>query len=473
MIFLVASCSKDEPEITGPDKPPVGNNILKLPKKEFRAVWIATVWELDWPMGDHNMATQKQAYLNYLEKFKNLNINAIYFQVKGMGDAFYQSSYEPWSASITGTRGKDPGYDILKFLIDEAHKLDIEFHAWMNPYRIATRSSNLSEYPILHQSINPEWVVNHEKIQIYNPAIPEVRSRLADIVKELIMKYNVDGIHFDDYFYPDASSAGQMVSDMSDYQKYGSTYSTIGDFRRANVDKTIQKVFETIVATKPQVVFTVSPAPNQKSNYENLYADVEKWCREKWLDAVVPQLYQEIGNQYNDYITNLRWWVQNSKEVPVMVGHGFYKFGDPTMPATFQNSSELQKQFDISNANDKIAGNVQYSARYILLNKVGITDKLAEIYKNKAVRPLLGRKIKSTPQTPTNLQMDGSVLKWDKLEEGNRSIVYFFANKEEKGNVHDIFKGSDIEISKKGFYCVSAINSENNESKPSQLIEKK
>src|SRR5690606_21627045 len=150
-ILLLNSCSKDPLNPENPDpEPPVVEDELLFPKKEMRAVWVATVWGLDWPQSVYSMESQKQQYIAYLEKFKQLNINAIYFQIKGMGDAFYESSYEPWSVAITGTRGKDPQYDVLKFMIDEAHARDIEFHAWMNPYRIATRADGSSTYPALH-----------------------------------------------------------------------------------------------------------------------------------------------------------------------------------------------------------------------------------------------------------------------------------------------------------------------------------
>src|SRR5699024_9279111 len=215
--------------------PPNTEGELQFPDKEMRAVWMATVWGLDWPQGEYNKALQREMYISYLEKFKELNINAVFFQVKGMGDAYYDSSYEPWSEYITGTRGKDPGYNILDFLIEEAHARDIEFHAWMNPYRIDTRASSGTTFADLHPSVKPEWVKNLDTIQIYYPALPEVRQRLTDIVQELLLKFDVDGIHFDDYFYP----AGEQFADQEDYDKYGDEYSTIEDFRRANVNKAI------------------------------------------------------------------------------------------------------------------------------------------------------------------------------------------------------------------------------------------
>jgi len=292
LVLALQACKKESPVQPPEPNPPVVPPTLIFPKKEMRAVWIATVFGLDWPNGAFTETAQKKVYTDYLDKFRQLNINAVFVQVKGMGDAFYNSPYEPWSAAITGTRGTAPGYDVIKFMIDEAQARGMEFHAWMNPYRIATRANTGSSYPALHTSIKPEWVVSHEKIQIYNPAIPEVQQRLADIVKDVITKYNVDGIHFDDYFYPDPSSAGQMVSDDADFQKYGVGFSTKNDFRRSNVDKAIKGVHDVIVATKPEVVFSVSPAPDPNYNLNTLFADVKKWNEQGWLDLVIPQLYQ-------------------------------------------------------------------------------------------------------------------------------------------------------------------------------------
>jgi len=434
----------------------------------MRAIWMTTAWGLDWPQGDYNMASQKQQYINYLDKFKALNMNAIFFQVKAMGDAFYDSAYEPWSANIAGTRGKNPGYDVLKFMIDEAHARGIEFHAWMNPYRIATRANAGTAYPSLHPSIKPEWVQSYETIQIYNPAVPEVRQRLSDIVKDLITKYDVYGIHFDDYFYPE----GLALSDQADYEKYGAGLNTIQDFRRENVNKAIKAVHDIIVATKPEIVFSVSPAPEITKNFNSLYADVKKWNQEGWIDVVMPQLYQEIGNQYNDFQLNLSLWSQNSYKAALMIGHGYYKFGDPAMPSAFQSSTELEKQFDLTRKNKKVVGNAMYSAKYITLNKVGITDKLASIYKDFAVMPFLGRGVAPPPVEAKNVKIENGELKWS--TSGNvKSVVYYFSDLKKEGKVHTITKENSIPVSSAGYYCVSTINPDNQESKPSEAVEKK
>ena len=470
-LSLLYSCGDSGGGITGPEDPDDDDstnteNSLKLPKKEMRAVWMATVYGLDWPQGDYDQASQKEQYISYLEKFKELNINTVFFQVKGMGDAFYNSSYEPWSEYITGTRGEDPGYDILQFLIEEAHARGIEFHAWMNPYRIDTRANSGTPFADLHPSVKPEWVKDLEKIQIYNPALPEVRQRLTDIVKELITRYDVDGVHFDDYFYP----AGEQYADQDDYDKYGSEYSTIEDFRRANVNKAIQAVYNTIIDTKPELVFSVSPAANGDYNYNSLFADVTKWTQEGWVDVIIPQLYQEIGNQYNDFRSNLNYWSQYSYKAALMIGHGYYKFGNPNMPAAFQSPDELEKQFKLTRRNNKVKGNALYSARYIFLNKVGITDKLAEIYKDPAVIPFLGREIAGLPEKAKNVQVEGGELNWISTNNA-RSVVYYFADKDAVGTVLTVTEKNSFNISDSGYYSVTTLNADNVESEPSELVE--
>lgn len=470
LAFVLHACSKDKPDTPTPN-PPGEEPALLYPKKEMRAAWMATVFGLDWPEGKYTVDAQKKHYTDYLDKFKELNMNAVFVQVKGMGDAFYSSPYEPWSAAITGARGTDPSYDVLKFMIDEAHARGMEFHAWMNPYRIATRSGVSTSYPALHSSVKPEWVISHEKIQIYNPAVPEVRQRLADIVKDVITKYNVDGIHFDDYFYPDPSSAGQMVSDDADYQKYGAGYTTKEDFRRGNVDQAIKGVHDIIVATKPEVVFSISPAPDPDYNFKTLFADVKKWCEQGWLDVVIPQLYQEIGNASNDFQARLNWWSQYNYKATLMVGHGYYKFGDGTSPSAFQSTTELGKQFDMTRKNKKVVGNLLYSAKYIPLNKIGITTKLAELFKSPSVIPFLGRNVAAAPAEAASVRIEGSTLKWSTT--GNvRSVVYYFADLTKEAVVVAITDKNELSITSAGNYSVSTINVDNQESKPSNTVKK-
>ena len=461
--FSCSSESDDIPDVKpDPPKPPVEEGTLKFPKKEMRAIWMATAWGLDWPQGVYSIEAQKSQYITYLDRFKNLNINAVFMQVKPMGDAFYNSSYEPWSASITGTRGKDPGYDVLKFMIDEAHARDMEFHAWMNPYRISTGGS----YPPLHSSVDPSWILKYENSEFYNPALPEVRERLANIVKELITLYPVDGVHFDDYFYP-----GPTIADADDYEKYGKDYTTVQDFRRSNVDKAIKGVHDVIVATKPEVVFSVAPTSDNNYNMNSLFADVRKWDKEGWLDIVIPQLYHEIDHKTASFRLRLSDWSQFNYKAGLMAGHGFYRFGDPQWGSAFQTTTELRNQFDLTRKNNKVVGNIMYRANDILNNKIGITDELGAIYKNLAVRPFLGRAVAPAPAEPTGVKLENGTLKW--TTSGNvKSVIYYFEDVKKEGIVFAITDKNSYLAGPAGHYCVSTINADNKESKPSDLVKK-
>ncbi|GAB3413041.1 glycoside hydrolase family 10 protein [Niabella aquatica] len=454
---LFNACKKENSGNDPSPKPPnpSGEEMI-LPKKQMRAAWMATAWGLDWPQEDYNAATQKQQYISYLEKFKQLNMNAVFVQVKGMGDAFYNSPYEPWSVAITGTRGKDPGYDVLKFMIDEAHAKGIEFHAWLNPYRIATRAGTSSYYPALHSSVKPEWVVSHEKIQIYNPAIPEVRQRLADIVKDIITKYEVDGIHFDDYFYPDPSTAGQMVSDQNDYLTYKTGTETIEQFRRSNVDKAIKGVRDVIVATKPEVVFSVSPASDFTYNLNTMYADIKKWAAEGWMDVVIPQLYSN-----SNFSTKLGEWDIFNNKPHLMIGHGYY---------VMNSSSDLSNQFSLIKNKKAVVGSLLYSAKY-LNSKPDITNKLAELWSDPAVIPFLGRAVAPAPADPQNVRLEGNVLKWN-TSGPVRSVVYFTTDIKKEAKVLTITSASQVDAVETGFYSVSTLNADNKESAVSKTIKK-
>jgi len=466
LALLLNSCSKssDGPGTTPEPEPPA--TTLKFPAKEMRGAWIATVWELDWP-GVRDEAAQKQKYIQILDRLKALKFNAVFFQVKGMGDAFYNSPYEPWSAALSGTRGVDPGYDVMNFLIEETHARGMEFHAWMNPYRISTRASATAAYPALHPSVNASWVIDYPTIRIYNPALPEVRQRLNDIVKDFITKYNVDGIHFDDYFYP----SGETHPDDADYQKYGAGYSNKADFRRGNVDKAIEGVFNTVKTTKPQMVFSVSPGANKDNNYNGLFADVAKWTSSGWVDILIPQLYQEIGNSFNPFERNLATWSQFRGKAGLVIGHGFYKFGAADGGAAFQNTAELVKQFDLARKNQYVRGSVMYSSRDILANRIGITDKLAELYAKDVLMPFFGRAVAPPPVTPTNVKLTGNELTWSTTGDV-KSAVYYFASLTAEGELLAFTKETKLSVSKSGYYVVTTVNSDHVESQESTPLQK-
>ncbi len=463
VLLMMISCSKDDGD--GGENPPPST--LTLPKKELRGVWMATVWELDWPQSVYAMEAQKKQYTDYLDKFVECNINTVFVQIRPTADAFYDSSYESWSRSITGVAGKDPGYDVLEFMITEAHARNLEFHAWMNPYRIATRTNASSPYGELDPKIDPGLVKDYDKIRIYNPALPEVHERIAAIVKEVITNYEVNGIHFDDYFYPDPDSYSSL-DDAAEYSLYGSQYTTIEDFRRANVDKVVKKVYDVIVQEKPGVVFSISPTANNDYNYNSLYADVTKWCKEGWVDIIIPQLYSATGTTTSSFNVRVGWWPQFSYQAVPVIGYALYKFGDTSAGTPFQSTTELLNQFRLAEAQPKIMGSVMYRAKNFHENSLGIIDVLKnEIYPYPAVRPFAGRKTMADPPPVRNVEVNGDKLRWER-DSGLRTVIY----KVENDNAYIVSITSDKEynLTLKGDYCLTTVNSDNSESEILYII---
>ncbi len=470
IVAFVVSCSSDDPdpdpEPPGPGPGPTPSDIILAPK-EMRAVWIASVWSLDWPQSVYDVTAQKKKYTDYLDKFVSLNINAVFMQIRPNADAFYNSQYEPWSKWITGVAGKDPGYDVLAFMIEETHKRGLEFHAWMNPYRIATRSSESEQYPVLDAKINSAWVKSFSKIQIYNPALPEVQDRITNIVKDLITKYDVDGVHFDDYFYPDPASYTSL-DDQADYIKYGTEYSSIEAFRRGNVDKVVKKIYDLIASEKPGIAFSISPTANNTYNLNSLYADVTKWCQEGWVDIIIPQLYSATGTSESSFNVRLSWWNQYAYKAVPMVGYALYKFGDTSEGAQFQTTSELVEQFRAARNFSKVKGSIMYSAKYLNENKLGIVDVIKNnIYPRPAVIPFVGRKTIADPASVTGVSISGNKLKWE-AGSGLRTIIYKIEDK--KGLVVAITSEKEYTLTQKGDYCLTTINKDNTESSISDVI---
>lgn len=460
---IIASCSSNNnDEDTTATKPIV-------PKKELRGVWMATVWGLDWPMGNYDSQSQQELYKRYLDLFAANNINAVFVQIRGMADAFYDSQYEPWSKNITGDATQKPDYDVLKFLIDEAHKRGIQFHAWINPYRIATRTDKNASFPALDPKIPKEWVKDYNKIRIYNPAMPEVQSRITDIVKEIISNYDVDGIHMDDYFYP-ALDGDEKINDDAEYATYGNgKYSGVEDFRRDNVNKVVQDIQKAIVDTKPKVVFSISPAADNDNNYNNLYADVVKWSQEGWVDVIIPQLYFATGSAASSFNQRLYWWSQFTYKNALMVGYGLYKFGDPTAGDKFQTSDDLKSQFDYAASKPKVQGSILYSAKSLLDNKVNIMDVIKKVYSRPALPPFLGRTTVAAPSIPADVKISGSNISWSTVN-GSRYAVYKSNGAGQTAYLVAITSSTTYSLSEKGTYFVTAVNADNVESDISTLV---
>jgi uncharacterized lipoprotein YddW (UPF0748 family) len=465
--LLLQGCGKDNgggetPPPDPPPQPPVQDGVYA--KKELRGAWIASVFGIDWPVGKYDEVSQKKLYTDYLDGFVAANLNAVFMQIRPTADAFYESEYEPWSRWITGVAGKDPGYDVLKFMIDEAHDRGLEFHAWINPFRITT---DLSQP--LDPRIPVEWKKDYPGMRVYNPAIPEVHQRIADIVNELITKFDIDGIHLDDYFYPDIGNVNNL-NDADDFAKYGAGYANITAFRRANVDKVVQKIRETALKANPRVVFSVSPTANISYNLNSLFADVEKWCREGWIDFVVPQVYQALGSGNSNFEALLSNWVGafNTK-VGCVVGLALYRVENPVETTRF-TVADFDRMFQLTSSNQKIHGSIMYNTSSFAANRGGVIDMLkAKYFKNPAVRPAFGRKTEADPVVPANVTISGSVLSWT-TSAGLSSVVYFIPAGATASQVVAITKSNSFTVTAKGTYFVTTFNRDNTESEKSKEV---
>jgi uncharacterized lipoprotein YddW (UPF0748 family) len=368
------------------------------PKHEFRAVWIATVENIDWPSKKGLPVEQQKAeFINILDMHYRNGMNAVIVQIRPVADAFYPSTLEPWSEYLNGKQGLPPSpyYDPLKFMIEETHKRGMEFHAWINPYRAVFNIGKSSVSPSNITKIKKEWAVTYGKFKWLDPGIPEVREHTARVVKDIVSRYDVDAIHMDDYFYP-YKEAGEFPDNKS-FAKYGNGMSK-ADWRRANVDSIIQLLSQTIKNTNPRVKFGISPFgiwrnkrqdaegsnTNGSSNYDDLYADIRLWLQKGWIDYVAPQLYWNIGHKLADYTALLDWWSKNAYGKQFYVGHAIYRYAE----AAFQNPNELPRQIQMLRANENAMGSVYFSSKNFAVNPHGWTDSLKNnYYRIRAIVP--------------------------------------------------------------------------------------
>ena len=365
---------------------------LMHPKNEFRGVWIATVVNIDWPKTAYdNVNKEKADYIATLETYKKLNYNAVIVQVRSVGDAFYPSELAPWSRFLTGKEGQAPTpyYDALAWMIEEAHNRGFEFHAWLNPYR-ATFDLNKNLLSPTHDVFkHPEWMIEYAGKIYYDPALPEVQAHLTKVVKEVVDKYDIDAIHFDDYFYP-YTVPGKTFNDTASYRKYGAGLS-LADWRRANVSNFVHTISTTIKASKPWVQFGISPfgvwrnksqdpkgsETQSTSNYDDLYADPVLWMDQKWIDYIMPQLYWSMNNPRASYSKLVKWWSENSNNTALYIGHASYKIrGDADKSWNFVN--EIPTQIDYARSFKKVGGSAYFSAKWFTDKNFDIVRLLEE-----------------------------------------------------------------------------------------------
>ncbi|MFK7968835.1 MAG: glycoside hydrolase family 10 protein [Bacteroidia bacterium] len=414
---------------------------MASPKHEFRGVWVATFANLDWPSAKGlSVAAQKAEYIELLDRIEATGFNAIFVQVRPSGDALYESSYEPWSEFLTGTQGQHPGYDPLPFLIEEAHKRGLEFHAWLNPFR-AVSHTRFREIASDHISLRyPDWFITHGTIKYFNPGVPAVRDYLSCVVLEVAEKYEVDGIHFDDYFYP-YPLPKTTIDDQQSFKQYSAGDIEIANWRRKNINAFIYQVSDSLKKRARHVKFGVSPPAVWRNKhtddlgsqtharltaYDNLYADSRHWLQSGWVDYLAPQCYHHHRFSEARYPALVDWWNAHTYGRHVYIGHAAYKVKEGRWPA-WRRPEELPNQIAQTRQSEHIQGGIMYRAKSLYGNPRGFTKQLSNnIYADKALTPLMRWKDNQAPSAPHTLSLDGTSLRWSHNEHAMRFAVYRF-----------------------------------------------
>jgi uncharacterized lipoprotein YddW (UPF0748 family) len=420
------------------------------PKREMRAVWIATVENIDWPSSPGiTVEFQKREMIALLDLVKENNLNTVILQIRPAADAFYPSPFEPWSQWLTGKQGRapDPWYDPLVFTIEECRKRGLDIHVWLNPYRAIRDTANHNTAPDHITRTHPEWFVTYGTTRYFDPALPQTRDHLARVVCDIVRRYDIDAIHMDDYFYP-YRIAGVDFPDDSSFAAFHGEFSEgqREDWRRHNVDLIIKQLHDSIKSIKPYVAFGISPfgvwrniardptGSNTRAgqtNYDDLFADILKWQREGWIDYVAPQLYWHIGMQVADYATLADWWSRNTFGCALYIGQAFYRLDPKSSVKAWRSSKEIVKQIRLNRTYPNIAGSMFFSAKYLINNPLKLKQQLKrKVYQLPALPPVNPRIETVIPTIPAGLTVgvrnDSIELFWEKSRNAKNYIVYKF-----------------------------------------------
>ncbi len=428
------------------EAPPISSNYVVVPpapgtlpqtvsvshRREFRGVWVATVSNIDWPSKPGLPVEQQKAELiGILNRIQALNFNALVLQVRPEGDALYASQLDPWSYWLTGTQGKAPNpfYDPLEFAIAECHKRNIELHAWFNPYRAKVA---VNTYPNAKPHItltNPEYVYRWGNQLWMDPGAKVIQDRAYNVMLDVVKRYDVDGIHLDDYFYP-YHIAGKSFPDSKTYSAYKAAGGklSVGDWRRDNVNKMVQRLSTGIKATKPHVKFGISPfgiyRPGQPAQikgldaYSILYADAKKWLEQGWVDYMAPQLYWKIDQTAQSYSVLLNWWTGiNPKKRHIYTGNNLGQLDGKSWKL-----QEINRQVEISRSlGSKLSvGNIFFSMSAFTENRQNIYNSFkSSLYAKPALVPAMSWLDASPPAVPTRLEVNNRQLTWTAADNGD------------------------------------------------------
>lgn len=397
------------------------------PKREFRGAWLHVIGQNQWM--NKSPLQQREYIIDQLDKLVSAGCNAVIFQVRPTADALYKSDKEPWSAWLTGKRGKAPSedWDPLEFVIEEAHRRGLELHAWLNPYRVTSSSNDILPKDHLYNS-EPHRFVRFNGQTFFDPAYQENREYISDIVADIVTRYDVDAIHFDDYFYPYPSGSSKFDGDGASYAKFGNGKNK-GDWRRENVDKLIELVSRTIKDIKPWVRFGISPFGiwrNKSSdvrgsesgglqNYDDLYADVILWAEKGWIDYLAPQLYWNLDLKVAPTRKLAKWWNDNTPEgCDLYIGYDVKRTMDSP---TADDRNELATKVNLSRSLPKVKGNIWWHGYWVTDNYKGTLDSLASTHQASLALPPVYGNGSFKPERITNLRADKiddiPVITWD------------------------------------------------------------
>ncbi len=497
--------------------------------EELRGVWISTAFNIDWPSSTIlSSEEQKEEFISLIDRHSANGINAVFVQIRPSGEVFYKSEIEPWSHWLTGKQGKapQPFYDPLKFMIEECHKRNIEFHAWFNPFRAVSNLARVQTVPWHITRQHPEWFVDyeHKVVSRYlNPGVPEGRDYIIKVIMEVVRNYDIDGVHFDDYFYP-----GKGFNDRSSYLQHNPMGLRKDDWRRENINVFIHSLSDSINAVKPNVKFGVGPSGIWRNktrdpdgsdtrglaSYDQQYADVLKWLRESWIDYVAPQIYWVIGYKIADYEKLVDWWSRHVFGKHLYIGHGTHRINSSQ---SWRNPSEVPNQIRLNRKYPQVKGSIFYSSAKLLENRNGFVDTLRnDLFFAYADVPTMPWKTKNIvepeieitpkeepettkietklpiPQAPNFIMAEKigreTFISWemDKSQQsflkdtGSYYNVYRFRGKYvqelTKENLYTSTKEDVIVVSRRGMFkkkftfVVTAVNSQNKESDNSQAV---
>jgi uncharacterized lipoprotein YddW (UPF0748 family) len=433
------------------------------PKREMRATWIATVTRIDWPKtsGTDN---QKAEMLNLLDSIRTLNLNTVFFQVRSRCDAMYNSAYEPWSSDLGIARGTNPGYDPLAFVIDECHKRGVECHAWLNPYRYSRDGNGwtgANDNAANYEKSHPEWLLWYSNNVVLDPALPEVRQQIKNVVGDILSKYDVDGIVFDDYFYPYGGTTNQ---DAQSADQYKPADMDVHDWRRNNVNQMIAAVYDTIQAVRPWVTFGVSPFGIWTTNasaaakegialpsgitggnmYQEIYCDPVAWLKEGTVDYISPQLYWKTGGG-QDYNTLCPWWADLANKFGVQFYSSManYKYAEKTDAAYTVTELANQSLRNRSSAKDEAPGHVFYNTRAWVYDKPFRDRFKADIFARQAIAPAIAWKPCNDQGMITFNPPVGSVVSWIYNETADSVRYAVYAVPIARANDPSVYSKSD------------------------------